>query len=62
VELRIDDHTGGFELPRRAALPQDDQESGRGLYLIMSLMDHVGYVRSSDSANCLVLQKKLTGI
>jgi anti-sigma regulatory factor (Ser/Thr protein kinase) len=61
VELRINDHTAGFDLPNRAELPLPEAESGRGLYLIQSLMDQVEYVRRSSS-NCLILKKKLTGI
>lgn len=61
VELRIDDHAVGFELPETISLPPDDRESGRGLYLIKSLMDQVKYVRT-PSSNCLVLQKNVTGI
>jgi anti-sigma regulatory factor (Ser/Thr protein kinase) len=61
VEVRIDDHTSGFPLPRNPVLPVSEQESGRGLYLMMSLMDGVGYV-PRGAGNCLVLQRKLAGL
>jgi serine/threonine-protein kinase RsbW len=61
VELRINDHTDGYELPEEARLPSAEEESGRGIFLMRSLMDQVDYVRSSSS-NCLVLKKALTGI
>jgi serine/threonine-protein kinase RsbW len=61
VELRINDRNQGFEWPQKVELPSPDHESGRGLYLIRSLMDDVRYIRN-DSSNSLVLQKSLTGI
>lgn len=61
VELCINDHTEGFELPQAIDLPPSEEESGRGLYLIKSLMDDVRYLRR-ESSNCLVLQKNRTGI
>ena len=61
VELRINDHSLGCDFPERATLPPADCESGRGLFLMRSLMDNVTYVRT-DSSNCLVLKKALTGI
>jgi anti-sigma regulatory factor (Ser/Thr protein kinase) len=61
IEFRIEDQTAGFELPKVATLPSAEEESGRGLYLILSLMDDVGYVRRGGN-NCLVLQKKVAGV
>lgn len=61
VELRINDHTHGFDIPAETALPTPEQESGRGIFLMRSLMDHVDYIRNSSS-NCLVLRKAVTGI
>ena len=54
IELRITDHTAGFDWPARLELPRPDQESGRGLYLIRSVMDTVAYHRGAGE-NVLVL-------
>jgi serine phosphatase RsbU (regulator of sigma subunit)/anti-sigma regulatory factor (Ser/Thr protein kinase) len=59
IEIRIHDHTPGFSWPKTIALPEPDQENGRGLFLISSLMDHVCYYRGEVS-NCLVMLKKRT--
>lgn len=60
VQLSVRDHTDGFEWPEEATLPEPQQECGRGLFLIRTLMDDARYFRSSG-ANCLVLQKLRTG-
>src|SRR5579864_1285745 len=39
IELRITDHTPGFDWPDKVELPDANNESGRGLYLIQTLMD-----------------------
>jgi serine phosphatase RsbU (regulator of sigma subunit)/anti-sigma regulatory factor (Ser/Thr protein kinase) len=56
VELRIADHTPGFDWPEQAELPDDDSESGRGIFLIQSLVDRANYLRGRGE-NCLVLTK-----
>jgi serine phosphatase RsbU (regulator of sigma subunit)/anti-sigma regulatory factor (Ser/Thr protein kinase) len=56
VELRVTDHTRGFDWPKRIELPDPESESGRGLYLIQSLMDSAGYLRGNGE-NILVLRK-----
>jgi serine phosphatase RsbU (regulator of sigma subunit)/anti-sigma regulatory factor (Ser/Thr protein kinase) len=56
VELRVNDNTAGFDWPREIALPDPEQENGRGLFLIHSLMDRVIYFRGHN-ANCLVMRK-----
>jgi serine/threonine-protein kinase RsbW len=61
VELRINDHTQGFEFPAESRLPAPEQEKGRGIYLMRTLMDQVDYIRD-PSSNCLVLKKARTGI
>ena len=61
VELRINDHTPGCDFPDETLLPPAECESGRGIFLMRSLMDQVDYIRNSSS-NCLVLKKALTGI
>jgi serine phosphatase RsbU (regulator of sigma subunit)/anti-sigma regulatory factor (Ser/Thr protein kinase) len=56
VELRICDHTPGFDLPDEAELPDDESEGGRGLFLIQALVDRATYLRARGE-NCLVLTK-----
>lgn len=56
VELRITDHTPGFTWPKSAELPDSESESGRGLYLMQSLMTATDYLRGSEE-NVLVLRK-----
>ncbi|EEF62631.1 SpoIIE family protein phosphatase [Pedosphaera parvula] len=57
VEFRIHDNTAGFEWPKKAVLPDPESESGRGIYLITSLMDYVGYFRGVGE-NILVMRKE----
>lgn len=61
LEVRIKDHTAGFELPEHQTLPGPDAESGRGLYLIRSLMDRVSYFRGREQ-NCLVMSRQRNGV
>ena len=61
IELRINDHSEGCDIPPDPSLPPADAERGRGIFLMRSLMDDVAYVRN-NSSNCLVLKKALTGI
>jgi anti-sigma regulatory factor (Ser/Thr protein kinase) len=56
IELRVTDHTPGFEWPHKAVLPDSESESGRGVYLITSLMDHTNYLRSRGE-NILIMRK-----
>ena len=56
IELRITDHTAAFPWPAQVELPSTEQESGRGLYLIVSVMDSVTYLPGA-SENVLVLRK-----
>jgi len=56
IELRITDHTAGFDWPARVELPDPESESGRGLYLMQSLMDYVQYQRGRGE-NILVMRK-----
>jgi anti-sigma regulatory factor (Ser/Thr protein kinase) len=57
IELRITDHTTGFILPDSAKLPRPESETGRGLYLIQTLMSSVDYTRG-PKGNTLTLVKK----
>jgi serine/threonine-protein kinase RsbW len=61
VELRINDHSNGCEFPEEPRLPAPEEEGGRGVFLMRTLMDQVDYIRNSSS-NCLVLKKSVTGI
>lgn len=56
IEMHIHDHTPGFDWPAHVELPGPESESGRGVYLMQTLMDETGYFRASD-ANVLVLAK-----
>jgi serine phosphatase RsbU (regulator of sigma subunit)/anti-sigma regulatory factor (Ser/Thr protein kinase) len=56
VELEVRDHTSGFNWPQRIELPAKDSESGRGLFLIRSLMDDASYLRGR-SENTLMMRK-----
>jgi serine phosphatase RsbU (regulator of sigma subunit)/anti-sigma regulatory factor (Ser/Thr protein kinase) len=57
VEVRVNDHTAGFDWPVEAELPPDDSESGRGIFLIQNLTDESRYLRGRGE-NCLVLRKR----
>ena len=57
VEFRVHDHSPGFEWPRNIQLPDQESESGRGIYLIHSLMDYAGYFRGRGE-NILVMRKR----
>jgi serine phosphatase RsbU (regulator of sigma subunit)/anti-sigma regulatory factor (Ser/Thr protein kinase) len=56
VEVRVTDHTAGFDWPRDIQLPDPGAESGRGIYLMKSLTDEICYQRSSGK-NTLVLRR-----
>jgi len=45
IEVRITDHTPGFDWPEHIALPELGSESGRGLFIINSVSDRAGYLR-----------------
>jgi len=59
LEVRVTDHTKGFAWPEKIELPAPESESGRGLFLIQSLMDSVLYLRGPGE-NTLVLRKSLS--
>ena len=60
VELRVADHTPGFEWPTRAEMPATDREGGRGLFFIQFLMDGAHYFRRRGE-NRLVMRKRRFG-
>ena len=59
VEVRVTDHTAGFDFPEKAELPPVEAESGRGLFLLQTLTDEAVYLRGRGE-NCLVLRKNRT--
>lgn len=56
VTATLTDHSPGFDWPDKVELPDDDSESGRGLFLIKSLTDSRHYLRSPQK-NVLTLVK-----
>jgi anti-sigma regulatory factor (Ser/Thr protein kinase) len=58
LEMHVIDHTNGFEWPLHVELPDPEQESGRGLFIIQSLMVQAFYLRGAEE-NRLVLRKNL---
>ena len=56
IEVRVTDHTNGFDWPAEIKLPAPDAESGRGLYLMKSLTDEIFYLRHPEQ-NVLVLRR-----
>jgi serine phosphatase RsbU (regulator of sigma subunit)/anti-sigma regulatory factor (Ser/Thr protein kinase) len=59
VELRVTDHTPGFELKTKQSTLSPHLENGRGLFIIQSLMDEVHYLRGADR-NTLFMRKSRT--
>ncbi len=60
IELRVTDHTPGFDWPEQSTLPNASSERGRGLFLIHSLIDQASYLRGRGE-NCLVMRKTRSG-
>lgn len=56
IELRVTDHTSGFDWPGHVDLPDSSSERGRGLFLIHSVTDSAIYLRGRGE-NSLVLRK-----
>ncbi|HUL51405.1 MAG TPA: SpoIIE family protein phosphatase [Candidatus Nitrosotalea sp.] len=56
IDLRVTDHTPGFDWPEQIALPTSSSERGRGIFLIDSLVDRANYLRGRGE-NCLVMTK-----
>jgi len=57
IELRVTDHTAGFELPDHIPPPSPLRERGRGLFMIQSAMDEVRYLRG-PTENILIMRKR----
>ena len=58
IEIRVIDHTTGFDFPEHPTLPPSQSERGRGLYLIRSVMDSVVYTHA-PTGNELLMRKRL---
>ncbi|MFN7138686.1 MAG: ATP-binding protein, partial [Limisphaerales bacterium] len=56
VRLQVHDRTLGFDWDDQASLPENEHESGRGLYIIKSIMDEVTY-HSNGVGNTLSMIK-----
>lgn len=56
IEVRITDHTPGFDWPEDPTLPDPLSEDGRGLFLIQASVDIVRYWRDKEE-NCLILKR-----
>ncbi|MEO6036548.1 MAG: SpoIIE family protein phosphatase [Verrucomicrobiota bacterium] len=56
VKISVHDHTAGFDLPDETILVDQESESGRGIFLMKSLMDYVSYERLIGD-NTLTLKK-----
>jgi len=56
IEVRVTDHTAGFEWPAEVKAPAFEAESGRGLFLMKSLTDSVIYLRQAGE-NVLVMRR-----
>lgn len=57
VEIRVHDHTAGFDLPQKAELAEMESESGRGIFIMQSLMDCVDY-HIGIGENILTMRKQ----
>ena len=60
IEIRVTDHTAGFDWPEEASLPEFGSERGRGLFLIRKMTDSVQYLRGGQT-NTLVMRKRREG-
>ena len=56
IEAHVIDHGQGFRLPDCVELPEDLEESGRGLYVIRSMVDRLDY-QVGNGANRLILTR-----
>jgi anti-sigma regulatory factor (Ser/Thr protein kinase) len=60
VAITVADHTAGFDLPAEPIFPAHTAEQGRGVPLMLSLMDEVAYFRGIGQ-NMLLLRKRRSG-
>lgn len=59
IELRVTDSTPGFHHPGTLPPPEPDIKTGRGLFLIQSMMDEVRYERGAGR-NVLIMKKRVS--
>ncbi len=59
IELRVTDHTAGFELGPKPTALNPARENGRGIFIIQSMMNETRYYRSAED-NTLVMRKTRT--
>lgn len=59
IELRVLDHTPGFDIESRPTTLSPEGENGRGLFIIHAMMDEVQYFRGAGG-NLLVMRKART--
>ncbi len=57
VNARIQDQSAGFAWPENVTLPDSEDESGRGLFILMELTDHLDYQRG-QRGNSLILERR----
>ena len=57
IQLVVTDRTPGFEWPVEPRLPKQESETGRGVYLIQTVMDHTAYFKE-PGGNRLILRKR----
>jgi serine phosphatase RsbU (regulator of sigma subunit)/anti-sigma regulatory factor (Ser/Thr protein kinase) len=57
IEIRVVDHTHGFDLKGRVPQPSPQNERGRGLFLMQAVMDEVHYLRGGGE-NTLIMRKR----
>lgn len=57
AEIRLTDHTSGFDYPESVELPDAMSEGGRGLFLMETVCDSVQYLQGRG-VNCMILRKR----
>ncbi len=60
IEMRVKDHTAGFDWAHSQVLPDPDSERGRGLFLIQSVMTHAEYIRG-ETGNVMLMRRQRSG-
>jgi serine phosphatase RsbU (regulator of sigma subunit)/anti-sigma regulatory factor (Ser/Thr protein kinase) len=58
IEIQIADHCRDFDWPEKVDLPDDENEHGRGLYIIHSVMDEVVYLKGKKENRLIMRQER----